>query len=108
MWLLRVHAIWEAGRSRDEGRFRLKRNRRNPTPNEPPESDAIGRLPRTSKEAIVNAVTKANMETIGSAGFTVQLYGQDGRNVVEAVNEETDETFVVRGDDLYAVVVELA
>ncbi len=46
--------------------------------------------------------------TIGAAGFTVQLYGQDGQNVVEAVNEETDETFVVRGDDLYLVVVELA
>ena len=29
-------------------------------------------------------------------------------NVVEAVNEETDETFVVRGEDLYLVVVELA
>ena len=28
--------------------------------------------------------------------------------MVEAVNEETDETFVVRGDDLYLVVVELA
>ncbi len=32
----------------------------------------------------------------------------DGQNVVEAVNEETDETFVVRGEDLYLVVVELA
>ncbi len=32
----------------------------------------------------------------------------DGQNVVEAVNEETDETFVVRGDNLYLVVVELA
>ncbi len=38
----------------------------------------------------------------------MQLYGQDGRNVVEAVNDATDETFLVRGEDLYAVVVELA
>ena len=38
----------------------------------------------------------------------MQLYGQDGQNVVEAVSEETSETFVVRGDDLYAVVVRLA
>ena len=56
----------------------------------------------------MNAVTKAIIETIGAAGFTVQLYGQDGQNVVEAVNEKTDETFVVRGEDLYEVVVELA
>ncbi len=56
----------------------------------------------------VNAVTKAIIETIGGAGFTVQLYGQDSQNVVEAVNEETDETFVVPGVDLYLVVVELA
>ena len=45
-----------------------------------------------------NAVTKAVIETIGAAGFTVQLYGKDGQNVVEAVNEATGETFVVRGD----------
>ena len=56
----------------------------------------------------MDAVTKAIVETIGAAGFTVQLYGQGGRNVVEAVNEGTDETFMVRGDDLYAVVVGLA
>ncbi len=51
-------------------------------------------------QGTVNAVTKAIIETIGAAGFTVQLHGKDGQNVVEAVNEETDETFVVRGDDL--------
>ena len=56
----------------------------------------------------MDAVTKAIIETIGGAGFTVQLYGKDGRNVVEPVNEETDETFVVRGKDLYLVVVEPA
>ncbi len=56
----------------------------------------------------MDAVTKAIIETIGGAGFSVQLYGKNGQSVVEAVNEETDETFVVRGDDLYLVVVELA
>ncbi len=56
----------------------------------------------------MNAVTKAVVETIGAAGFTVQLYGKDGQSEVEAVNEETGEAFVVRGDDLYLVVVELA
>ncbi len=50
----------------------------------------------------LNAVTKAIIETIGAAGFTVQLYGKDGQNVVEAVNQETGEAFVVRGDDLYS------
>ena len=38
----------------------------------------------------------------------MQRHAKDGRNVVEAVSEETGETFVVRGDDLYLVVVELA
>ena len=56
----------------------------------------------------MNAVTKTIIETMGAAGYTVQLYGKGGQNVVEAVNEETEETFVVRGDDLYGVVVELA
>ena len=56
----------------------------------------------------LNAVTKAVIETIGGAGFTVQLYGQDGQNVAEAVNKESGETFVVRGDELYLVVVELS
>ena len=56
----------------------------------------------------MNAVTKAIIETVGAASSAVQFYGQDGRNVVEAVNKETGETFVVRGDDLYTVVVELA
>ncbi len=56
----------------------------------------------------LDAVTKPTVETIGAAGVTVELYGQDGQNVVEAVNEKTVETFVVRGDDLYLVLVELA
>ena len=53
-----------------------------------------------------NVVTNAFIETIGNAGFTVRLSGQDGLNVVEAVNEETGGTFVVRREDLYLVVVE--
>ena len=53
----------------------------------------------------MKAVTKAIIETIGAAGFAVPLYGRDGRNVVEAANEAT---FVVRGDDLCTVVIELA
>ena len=40
--------------------------------------------------------------------MTVRFCGKDGQNVVEAVNEATDETLVVRGDDLYLVIVELA
>ncbi len=39
----------------------------------------------------LDAVTKA----IGAAGSTVQQHGQDKRSVVEAMNEETDEAFVV-------------
>ena len=33
----------------------------------------------------LHAVTKAIIETIGAAGFTVQLYGQNGQNVVTTV-----------------------
>ena len=33
---------------------------------------------------------------------------KDGQSVVEAVNEETGETLVVRGDHLYEVVIEPA
>ena len=48
----------------------------------------------------MNAVTRAVIETIGAAGFTVQLYGKDGQNVVEAVNLETDEIWRCLCDDI--------
>ena len=57
---------------------------------------------------MMNAPTKALIEVIGDSGFTVQLYGADGQDVIEAMNQRTGEMFVVRGDDLYLVVVELA
>ena len=56
----------------------------------------------------MDAMTKALIETIGAAGFAVQLSASEGHHVVEAVNKETGEQFVVRGEDLYATVVELA
>ena len=56
----------------------------------------------------MDAVTKALTETIGAAGFAVQLGASKGHHVVEAVNEQTGERFVVRGEDLYLTVVELA
>ena len=56
----------------------------------------------------MNATTKALSETIGAAGFAVQLGAFKGHHIVEAVNEQTGERFVVRGEDLYATVVELA
>ena len=52
--------------------------------------------------------TKARIETIGDAGFDVQVGTADAPHAVEAVDRETGETFVVRGDDLYRTVVELA
>ena len=55
-----------------------------------------------------DAVTKAIIETIGAAGFTAELGVEGGREVVTAVSEESGEAFVVRGDDLYETVVELA
>ncbi len=40
--------------------------------------------------------------------LAVELTKLGAQRVSGAVNEETDETFVVRGEDLYLVVVELA
>ena len=65
-------------------------------------------MPGKQDQGVVNAVTKAVIETIGAAGFAVELGAEGGQEVAEAVNEETDERFVVRGDDLYETVVELA
>ena len=56
----------------------------------------------------MDAPTKALIETIGDSGFTVQLGASMGQHVIEAVNQRTGEAFVVRGDDLYLAVVELA
>ena len=56
----------------------------------------------------MDSTTKAIIETIGAAGFSVELGVEGGREVAKAVSEETGERFVVRGDDLYTVVVELA
>ena len=56
----------------------------------------------------MDAPTKALIEGIGDSGFTVQLCGVDGRDVIEAMNQRTGEAFVVRRDDLYLAVVELA
>ncbi len=56
----------------------------------------------------MNAVAKAVIETIGDAGFVVEIGYTVGQPVVVAVNENTGERFVVRGEDLYEAVVELA
>lgn len=56
----------------------------------------------------MNAVTQSLIETIGDAGFAVQIGGSGGQHVIEAVRETSGETFVVRGEDLYRVAVELA
>ena len=53
--------------------------------------------------------TKAIIETIGDNGYTV-MTGADrhGNAVVEATDERTGENLVVRGDDLYTTIVEMA
>ncbi len=57
---------------------------------------------------MIDPPTKALIEVIGSAGYGVQVGMATGCHVVEATDRETGETFVVRGDDLYRTVVELA
>ena len=56
----------------------------------------------------MDPVTKVVVETIGDAGYRVDI-GADGHgtNVVTAVAAD-GERFVVRGPDLYLMVVELA
>ncbi len=58
--------------------------------------------------AMMDAPTKALIETIGNAGFDVHIDAEDGLHVVDAIDRMTGELFIVRGDDLYRAVVELA
>jgi len=57
----------------------------------------------------MDTTTKALIETIGNAGYSV-MTGKDGdgNTVTEATDQTTSERFVVRADDLYTAVVELA
>ena len=66
-------------------------------------------MPGMRDRAIVDAVTKALIETIGDAGYHV-LSGadSDGNSVVEATDEKTGECFIVRGNGLYQAVCERA
>ncbi len=50
---------------------------------------------------------KAILETVGSLGYVVQIGGAWGRVKITATGDD-GETFVVGGDDLYAVACELA
>ncbi len=57
----------------------------------------------------MDSVSKAIIETIGDTGYTV-MAGADrhGNSVAETTDEATGEKFIVRSDDLYTAVVELA
>ena len=57
----------------------------------------------------MDATTKAIAESISDAGYGV-LFGadKDGNLIVKAIQLETGETFIVSGEDLYEVVIELA
>ena len=60
-------------------------------------------------DVAMDPTTKALIETIGNVGYTVVLsVDYAGRQVVEAMDEHTGECFVVRGNDLYTVAVEVA
>ena len=57
----------------------------------------------------MDAAAKAIIETITDAGYSVMTGADsDGNSIVEATDKATGERFVVRADDLYAAVVELA
>ena len=57
----------------------------------------------------MDATTKAVIEVIGNAGYLVTT-GADsnGNSVVEATDEANGEKFIVRADELYSAVIELA
>ncbi len=65
-------------------------------------------LPGVRHVSMMDPTTEALIEVIGDSGFTVQLHAADGQDLIEAVDQRTGEAFVVRGDDLYTAVVELA
>ena len=67
-----------------------------------------GRMVINEHIANYHKIVDALIETIGDAGFNVQLRTDNGLHVVEASDRRTRETFVVTGDDLYTVGVELA
>ena len=57
----------------------------------------------------MDATSKALIETIGNVGYIVVLSVDDaGRHIIEATDDQAGECFVVRGDDLYTVAVEVA
>ena len=57
---------------------------------------------------MMDATTKVLIETIGAAGFVVEIGYAHELPVVTATDEQTGERFVVRGADLYETVVEVA
>ncbi len=57
----------------------------------------------------MDPVTKVLVETIGEAGYRVDIAGDgQGGYDVTAVADRDSERFIVRGADLYESVVELA
>ena len=72
-----------------------------------PSPVALGEVEEARRE-LMDAVTKAVLEVLGGAGYTVTIGVADGATMVEAIDSKTSEVFVVRGDDLYRAVVELA
>ena len=56
----------------------------------------------------MDAPTTALIETIGDLGYSVSFTTSNGRHIVEAVELSSGGTFVVRSEDLYQGVVELA
>ena len=56
----------------------------------------------------LDPTTRAVLETIKGCGFTVTAKRDDDGCSFQAVSVETDETFIVKGDDVYATACELA
>ena len=56
----------------------------------------------------MDTVTKSLIETIGNVGYDIQIGAEKGCHIIEAVEQETGERFIIRCSDLYEAAVELA
>ena len=57
---------------------------------------------------MIDTLTKVLINAIDTLGFAVQVSAAQGLVVVVAVCHRTNEIYIVRGPDMYTVVVELA
>ena len=56
----------------------------------------------------MDTVTQSLIETIGNAGYDIQIGSEKGCHIIETVDQESGERFIIRSSDLYEGAIELA